>query len=217
MGKSKFEVDRDKLKSGGIYLIDQKGFISPEYGYDHYCILMKTNNRDMFLAFPLTTLPKRRGEPYTLARPNDEKEIILLNQVKPISKHRVIGKKTQNGQLVVVSDNDIELIFSKYREYLEEMELSTKMSVRQYNENKKESREKMKLKCVDKITVERNSQINIESLIIEKIGGEIRTPKISTKKIGLNEIDISLVDRFNQRITKKVIVEFIEAKEPVLL
>ncbi|RHB95317.1 hypothetical protein [Thomasclavelia ramosa] len=207
------KIDRNKLKPGGIYLIDQRGYISPEFGFNHYCILLKTNNKNMFLAFPLTTSDNRRNDAYTIPRPGDDKELILLNQVKPISKNRVIGMKTENGQLVVIKSKDIEYIFGEYMIYLKNMELSSKMSVEQYLKNKEASRKAMRLQCVEKKMIKVNDKVLLEDLVIEKEGGDLKVVPISTKKAGIQTLEIVLVDNYNQKLKQKVMLVIEEVKE----
>ncbi len=49
-------VNKDKLKYGGIYLVNLKGYVSPEFGFNHYCILLKTDIKDLYLVFLLPLL-----------------------------------------------------------------------------------------------------------------------------------------------------------------
>ena len=44
----------NKIRNGGIYLIDLKGNVNPEFGMKYYCVLVNTIDKDLFLAFPTT-------------------------------------------------------------------------------------------------------------------------------------------------------------------
>lgn len=41
-------MDREKLKNGGMYLVDLTGNINPEFGLKHYCVLIKTEDKELF-------------------------------------------------------------------------------------------------------------------------------------------------------------------------
>ena len=46
----------NKIKNGGIYLIDLKGNVYPEFGMKFYCVLVNSIDKDLFLAFPTTSI-----------------------------------------------------------------------------------------------------------------------------------------------------------------
>ena len=60
-------MDRNKIRNGGLYLIDLKGNINPEFGLKHYCVLISTEDRDLFLAFPTTTSKKEQQRNITIS------------------------------------------------------------------------------------------------------------------------------------------------------
>lgn len=199
-------VYRDKIQSGGIYLIDQRGYVSPEFGFDHYCILIRTNYNDLYLSFPLTTSKKRLEDSHTMRRPAAEEEIILFNQSKPISKDRVKGQKLVNGELDVITIDELEIIMNAYHDYLNSIQLSTKMSINQYNKNKKDSFANMSLQCKESYKAIVNQELDYDDLVISYTGGKLTHNLISVKNEGEYVVEFLLKDKYSQKIKKRVLV-----------
>lgn len=202
---------RNKIYSGGIYLIDQSGNVNPEFGLNHYAILMKTNKADLYLAFPLTTSEKRKVEKYTIPRPDGvDNEYILLYQAKPISKNRVIGKKTKGGEHVIVSEDNCKYIFDEYLKYINDIKMNNIISIKAIYENKDASKKSLILECQSKISVFQYDLIDYDSLVISFKGGKLTHTEISTRNTGHKTIKFKVADKYGQSIIKTVDVEIIE-------
>lgn len=195
----------NKIVPGGIYLINQNGNVDPEFGLNHYAVLLKTNKKELYLAFPLTTSKRRSDEKYTILRPETtDEEYILLYQTKPVSKNRVIGKKTKNGEQVIISEESCKYILNEYINYIKDLELNNIFSITNTIKNKKESKEKLKLECIQEVSFKQNYQINYEALVINYSGGKLSYTIISTKNIGNYVIEFRVVDKYGQKLIKKV-------------
>ncbi len=131
-----------------------------------------------------------------------------MNQVKPISKNRIIGAKTEQGKLVLISHEDSDFIFNEFIKYLNEMKIRSKTAVQQANLNKTNSGTDLMLECVEEVTVNRNDNIDYQSLIISKSKGNVTRSHISTKKAKEDFIEFYLEDDFGNKIkrTVKVII-----------
>lgn len=205
---------KDNIITGGIYLIDQSGNVNPEFGMNHYSILLKTNKKDLYMAFPLTTSKKRITEKYTIPRPGSlDDEYILLYQVKPISKNRVTGKKTIDGEHVIISEDECDIIFNKYIDYLNDMKENTIISIKDTYKNKSVSKEALTLECLPEIIINKNDDINYQSLIIESSGGNVTNTQISTKEVGHKNIEYRITDKYGQKLIKIVNVEIVEKQK----
>lgn len=207
----------NKIHTGGIYLINQSGNVNPEFGFDHYAILMKTSKDDLYLAFPLTTSKKRSIERYTIPRPDGvDNEYILLYQVKPISKNRELGKKTENEEHVIISEDNCKYIFDEYLKYINDIKMNNIISIKSTHENKKTSKEALVLECQSKISVFQYDSINYDSLVINLSGGKLTHTKISTRNIGHKTIEFRVTDKYGQKIIKTVDVEIIQNEKELI-
>lgn len=202
-----------KIYSGGIYLIDLVGNVNPEFGLNHYAILMKTSKKDLYLAFPLTTSDKRSKEKYTIPMPNStDNEYILLYQVKPISKNRVKGKKEKAGKHIIISEEDCKKIFDEYVKYINDLKTNNSISIIETHKNIEKSKTNLSLNCEKQITILQNTTIDYDSLIIEYNGGKLTYSLISTKKIGKQVIRYRVTDEYGQYIEKNVNVDILPNK-----
>lgn len=194
----------NKIINGGIYLVDLSGYISPEFGFDHYCILFRTNRTELYLAFPITTSEKRAREKYTILNPIDQEGYILLNQVRPISKNRIKAAKIRNGMVVFSTGEQSNLLFDAYLEYLSDLKTTTNISINQITRNKEEAKSKMVLECVKEIEIQQNDKINYGKLVLKAKGGKMTHTIISTKSPGVKFIDFFLTNSFGHKINQKV-------------
>lgn len=206
-------VDIGKIINGGMYLVDLKGNVNPEFGYLHYCILIKTHDKDLFLAFPTTTSKDRQSEDFTYVLPVDN-SIILFKHTRIVSKFRVIDElKDNDGHLIVLSDEELDCIFKEYEKFIKHIEGVAKKSVKQYFVAKEAAKDALKLKCIEEITLKRRTVIDYNSLITEASSGKIVHNLISTKKIGTQNITYTLTDKFGHKTAMTVKVNIIEPEE----
>lgn len=200
----------EKIYPGGVYLIDLKGNVDPEFGLNHYAILMKTNKKDLYLAFPLTTSSNRSKEKYTFQMPNSiDNEYILLYQVKPVSKNRVIGKKQKDGKHIIISEEDCKTILKQYIEYINDLTENNIFSIKETYKNIENSKNRLALDCNTKISVLQNEKIDYNSPVINYEGGMLTYNLISTKKIGIKIIKYRVIDKYGQYIERDVNVEIL--------
>ena len=201
----------DKVSNGGIYLIDLKGFVSPEFGYNHYCILLKTSLTDLYFAFPITTSENRKNEKYTIQNFIDGEGYILLYQAKPISKNRIISEKKRDGLLVLADETQSDKLFDEYLKYINDIKQNNNLSIKQIHKNIQKSKTEMVLNCVTSYTLFVNDKLDYNSLIIEAKGGTITHSEISTKRIGTYTVSFFLRDKYGNKLTQNVQVNVINS------
>lgn len=189
--------------NGGIYLVDLTGYVSPEFGFNHYCILLKTSKKDLYLAFPITTSEKRKNDKYTIPNFVDGEGYILLHQVKPISKTRIISAKKKNGMMVCISEEQSNRLFDEYIQYITDLKQNNSLSIKKIMENREDSKQNMILNCLEDYHVVQGDILDYNSLIIEATGGKLTHTDISTKKVGEYVVQFYLTDIYGFKIKKE--------------
>lgn len=192
-----------KIRNGGIYLVDLSGNVNPEFGLNHYCVLVNTIDRDLFLAFPTTTSNKRKKEDGTYNLKIDN-SIVLFKHTRVISRKRIIGEQTQNGILSVLNEIELDSLLNAYETFIGDMHKNAIKSVKQYHKSKDDSLTKLKLDCEQSIEVLVGETIDYNKLVLSYTGDLVFNNTVSTKTSGLKKVNISVKDKYNQKITKTV-------------
>lgn len=193
----------NKIRNSGIYLIDLKGNVNPEFGMKHYCVLVNTIDRDLFLAFPTTTSIKRRKEAGTYILKIDN-SVVLFKHTRIISRNRIIGESVKNGILNVWDEFELDSLMKEYEDFILDMHRHAMKSVKQYHNAKEASFNSLKLECKERIELSVGESIRYDEMVIYYQGGKVVHNEISTKESGVKQITFSVKDKYNQKITKIV-------------
>ncbi|WP_337553696.1 hypothetical protein [Massilicoli timonensis] len=196
-------MDRNKIRNGGLYLIDLKGNVDPEFGLKHYCVLVGTEDRDLYLAFPTTTSNKRMGEKYHHVLDIDS-SIVLFKHTRMISKRRIIGEQTRNGVLSVLSEEELNELLLAYREYTEKLCNEAIKSAKQFHEARNKSKDNLKLECIDSFEINVGETLNYDDLVKVFDGGKLTHTEVSTKSAGEKSVDMIVKDKYGQKITRTI-------------
>ena len=202
-------MDRSKIRNGGLYLIDFKGNVNPEFGLTHYCVLVATEDRDIFLSFPTTTSKKIKTEKYHHIL-NIDGSIVLFKHTRFISRQRIIGERTRDGVLSVLSEDELKELLNDYKMYTDRISEEAIKSSHNYHDARNKSKNKLKLKCVESCEVFVNEKIDFDSLVIEIDGGKLSHTEISTKTPCIKTVNLSVKDEYGQKITKTVKINILE-------
>lgn len=200
-------MDREKLKNGGMYLVDLTGNVNPEFGMKHYCVLIKTDDSELFLAIPTTTSYGRVTEKHYILE--CDKSIALYKHTRIISNKRVIGEKKIHGELCVLEKEDLDELLNGYELYIQGLHKKALNSVQQYHKAKEISKSKMKLECLNEATVYKDEDIDVRMLVPLYDGGKLLHDPISTKKIGTFEFDVWVKDNYSQKLKDKITLHVI--------
>lgn len=200
-------MDREKLKNGGMYLVNLTGNINPEFGLKHYCVLIKTDDRELFLAFPTTTSSNRNSEKHCVLKCDNS--IALYKHTRIISNKRVVGEKKINGELCVLEKEDLDNLINGYETYIHKLHADAISSVEQYHKAKCESRDKMELICIDEFTVNKDENVDINDLVQTHKGGKLLHDPIVTKQVGSYELNVWVKDNYSQKLRKQVTIHVI--------
>lgn len=208
-------MDRNKIRNGGLYLIDLKGNVNPEFGLTHYCVLVGTDDRDLFLAFPTTTSSKRVSEKYHQVLEIDG-SIVLFKHTRIISRKRIIGEQTRDGVLSVLSENELKKLLTEYHNYTKKISEEAIKSVHNFHESRNRSKENLNLECVDSFELKVGEKLDYNNLVKSFAGGKLTHTEISTKTTGVKSVNMIVKDKYGQKIIKTVDVEIIENKKELV-
>ena len=205
----------NRIRNGGIYLVQLDGHVSPEFKYKHFCILFKTQIKNLYLSFPLTTSSKRKQEKYTIPCPNNTNASILLQQVCVLSEDRILDDKTdENGELVALSADQCAMVFNEYIKYLNDILENTSKSIAQYIENKNNSLGSLTFECPKKITIFQGEKIDYRSIPTKMNGGKIKIKnEISTQSLGDKEVEMIYEDKYYNSIKCTVLVHVVKRED----
>lgn len=183
------------------------GNINPEFGLKHYCVLIKTDDRELFLAIPTTTSPNRNLEKQCVLKCDNS--IALYKHTRIISNKRVVGEKKINGELCVLEKEDLDILINGYEAYIHKLHTDAISSVEQYHRAKSESRDKMELICIDEFTVNKDENVDINALVQIHKGGKILHDPMITKQVGSYELNVWVKDNYSQKLKKQVTIHVI--------
>lgn len=200
-------MDREKLKNGGMYLVNLTGNINPEFGLKHYCVLVRTEDKELFLAIPTTTSANRTSEKHCILKCDNS--IALYKHTRIISNKRVVGEKRINGQLCVLEKDDLDNLLKGYKKYIDNLHKEAVHSVEQYHQVKKKSRDKMELICIEEITVNKDEVVDIENLVQVHKGGKLLSDPIITKQTGTYVLNVWVKDNYSQKLKKQITINVI--------
>lgn len=106
-----------KIRNGGIYLVNFGKTIGAEFTSPHYCVVLKTHDKELVMVFPITS--KSKFDKYACII-KEYGTTCLLKHTKTISIKRVLKPLHDNntGEEIIVSTNTLEQLISKYKEYV---------------------------------------------------------------------------------------------------
>lgn len=124
-----------KIINGGIYWIDFKEFRLPEWGNSpsgkpHLSVLIKINDflkKEMYLSFPITSqggFIKSYGNKIIIPlhsinkNSKNKKHFVLLNQVRTISKGRVLKPFILDDEEIILKNKAIKELNRKYVNFI---------------------------------------------------------------------------------------------------
>lgn len=111
-------MDNVKIRPGGIYLINLGKTKNPELSSPHYCVILKTHDKDLFLALPTTS--KRKEDRYTYIIPEDN-STCMFKHMKTIARNRILKplKDAETGNEIVLSNEHLAELMSQYQMYID--------------------------------------------------------------------------------------------------
>jgi hypothetical protein len=125
-----------RIISGGLYLVNLSGYVSPEFGLLHYCVIFKTYDREIFLALPTTS--KTKNDRFIPKIPEDG-SFYLLKHARPISIRRVVGPLLdKNNNHIIMSNEHLEMLINNYIYFIRQICISSLKSNRMILKNIKE-------------------------------------------------------------------------------
>lgn len=105
-----------KIISGGLYLVDLSGYVSPEFGLLHYCVILKTHDKDILFALPTTS--KLKNEKF-ISKILEDGSHCLLKHARPISIKRVVELLLDNnGNQIIISNEHLKSLINDYQNYM---------------------------------------------------------------------------------------------------
>lgn len=119
-----------KIRNGGIYLVYPGRTVDPELRNPHYCVIMKTYDKNLFLALPTTS--KHKIDQYVHIIPEDNSRC-LFKHMRIVSKGRIIKPLLdRNGNPVILSNDSLIDLVKDYQCFIKDTcdkaILSNKMS-----------------------------------------------------------------------------------------
>ncbi len=106
-----------KIRPGGIYLVNLGRTKSPELNSPHYCVILKTHDRDLFLALPTTS--KSKEDEFKFIIPEDN-STCLFKHMKTIARSRIIKPLIDyDGNQVILSPDNLADLIRDYKDYIE--------------------------------------------------------------------------------------------------
>jgi len=105
----------DKIVSGGLYLVNLNIPVNPEFGFYHYCVILKTQDKDLFIALPTTS--KNKQDEFKFIIPEDN-SICLFKHMRSISRIRIIKPLYINDKKVVLSSDSLSKLLYSYLNYI---------------------------------------------------------------------------------------------------
>lgn len=105
-----------KIRPGGIYLVNLGAVKNPELNSPHYCVILKTHDKDLFLALPTTS--KYRKDEFKFIIPEDN-STCLFKHMRTISRYRILKPLlNDNGKEIILSTENLTNLINKYKEYI---------------------------------------------------------------------------------------------------
>ena len=130
-----------------------------------------------------------------------------------ISRQRIIGERTRDGVLSVLSEDELKELLNDYKMYTDRISEEAIKSSHNYHDARNKSKNKLKLKCVESCEVFVNEKIDFDSLVIEIDGGKLSHTEISTKTPCIKTVNLSVKDEYGQKITKTVKINILEKEQ----
>jgi len=105
-----------KIRTGGLYLVNMGRTYSPEFSSPHYCVILKTYDKGLFLAIPTTS--KVKNEKFKFLIPEDG-STCLFKHTRTIAKERILKPLLDsNGEQIIVSSKTLEQIADNYKMFV---------------------------------------------------------------------------------------------------
>lgn len=110
-------MNKVKVRPGGIYLVNLGKTTSPELTSPHYCVILKTHDKDLFLALPTTS--KEKNDEFKFIIPEDG-STCLFKHMKTISRHRILKPLLdfETGEEIILSNEHLIELTNEYKIYI---------------------------------------------------------------------------------------------------
>ena len=108
-----------KIINGGIYLVKFTDTINPELKDPHYCVVLKTHDKDLFVALPTTS--KKKKDLYSFLIPEDS-STCLFKHMKVVARGRIIKPlEDSNKNPIVLSNENLTKLLAKFRIFIDDI------------------------------------------------------------------------------------------------
>lgn len=113
-------MDKFKVRPGGIYLVNLGRKKDPELSSPHYCVILKTHDKGLFLALPTTSKLKSDKYQYTIPEDNST---CLFKHMKTISELRILRPllNHETGELIILSNEHLQELIEEYKRYINDL------------------------------------------------------------------------------------------------
>ncbi len=125
-----------KIRNGGLYLVNLGKTFNPELNAPHYCVIMKTHDKDLFIALPTTS--KQKVDIYNHIIPEDN-SVCLFKHMRTVSRSRILKPLLNaDGQEVILSNENMANLLIDYQHFIKDMCDKAILSNNMYFESLKE-------------------------------------------------------------------------------
>lgn len=108
-----------KIRSGGLYLVNLGKTFNPELNAPHYCVIMKTHDKDLFIALPTTS--KNKNDMYMHIIPEDNSRC-LFKHMRIVSRGRILKPLVDiDGKEVILSNENMIDLVKDYQHFIKDM------------------------------------------------------------------------------------------------
>ena len=105
-----------RVKNGGIYKVNFGHTIGAELTTPHYCVVIKTHDKDLVLVFPTTS--KQKYDRFSCPIP--EGSTCIVKHTKTLSTQRILSPLLDaNGNHIIVSTVTLSNIIKMYQQYFD--------------------------------------------------------------------------------------------------
>jgi len=107
-----------KIISGGIYLVNLGKHKNPEFSSPHYCVIIKSYDKELLLCLP-TTSKEKLTEKYIFKIPEDG-STCLFKHAKFISNKRILKPlyNKETGQQMILSNQHLNDLLQNFQRFM---------------------------------------------------------------------------------------------------
>ena len=108
-----------KITNGGLYLVNPGKTMNPELNAPHYCVVIKTHDKDLFIALPTTS--KNKDDLYKHTIPEDNSKC-LFKHMRVVSRSRILKPLLDlEGKEVIMSNQSMRDLLEDYQYFIKVM------------------------------------------------------------------------------------------------